>query len=156
MFSYIFYFLLALYQGFGYNKYMKNQITKTCSKCHQTKPVSKFSKNKHAKDGRTYVCKKCINKYNKQYIKSPRVKKLRRNTQLKIKYGITIEDYNLLYSQQQECCILCGIHQSKLSHRLHVDHDHNTKRIRGLLCKACNNKIGWFEIRKKQILEYLT
>lgn len=36
-----------------------------------------------------------------------------------------------------------------------VDHDHITKKFRGLLCSVCNRQLGWFERNKEAILKYL-
>jgi hypothetical protein len=57
-------------------------------------------------------------------------------------YGISSEEYDLLYDEQDGCCAICGKHQSELTKALHVDHDHITGKIRGLLCKNCNILLG--------------
>jgi hypothetical protein len=44
--------------------------------------------------------------------------------------------------QQNFKCAVCGVDSKKLPRRLSVDHDHNTKAIRGLLCYKCNMAIG--------------
>lgn len=36
-----------------------------------------------------------------------------------------------------------------------VDHNHKTGKVRGILCKFCNSKLGWFENRRLSIEEYL-
>lgn len=129
--------------------------TKTCSKCKQKQPISEFCKNKESKDGLNYVCRTCIRLYNKEYLKSPRVKKLRRANQLKYCFNITLDDYNKFFKEQKGRCLLCNISQKKLPHILHVDHDHKTGRVRGLLCKTCNNKVAWLENHQDTIFNYL-
>ena len=52
------------------------------------------------------------------------------------KYGITIADYDRMLEEQGGVCKLCGRPPAK--RRLHVDHNHKTKRVRGLLCFRCN------------------
>jgi hypothetical protein len=42
-------------------------------------------------------------------------------------------------------CKLCGVHQSDLKVSLAVDHNHNTGKIRGLLCMTCNRALGLFK-----------
>jgi hypothetical protein len=55
-----------------------------------------------------------------------------RKSELKWRYGITVEEYNLLFSMQRGLCLGCGLPGK--NRRLDVDHDHKTKVVRGLLC----------------------
>lgn len=66
-----------------------------------------------------------------------------KENQLKYCYNITIKDYNRMFAEQEGKCAICGIHQRELRKALHVDHDHETKNIRGLLCKKCNSLLGY-------------
>jgi hypothetical protein len=50
-------------------------------------------------------------------------------------------DYDRLYQIQQGNCAICKKHQTELGERLHVDHDHTTGIVRGLLCRNCNARI---------------
>ena len=59
-------------------------------------------------------------------------------------YGITYESYNNIFELQKGCCAICGTHQSELKKSLSVDHNHETKKIRGLLCQKCNTGLGNF------------
>jgi hypothetical protein len=80
------------------------------------------------------------NKIKENYLKN---KDLSRNISYKLKYGITLEQYNNLLKEQNECCKICNKHEKQVSrNRLYVDHNHNTKEIRGLLCHNCNVAIG--------------
>jgi len=65
-----------------------------------------------------------------------------RNLFLKSEYGITLDDYNIMYNMQHERCAICGIHQSNAPKRFIVDHDHGTGKVRGLLCYRCNTALG--------------
>ena len=67
---------------------------------------------------------------------------MRRDEYLKRKYGITHAEYNKLFEQQKGKCEICKTHQSELKARLSVDHDHQTGRVRGLLCYNCNSTLG--------------
>jgi len=58
------------------------------------------------------------------------------------KYGITMADYNQMYINQQGRCAICNTHQIYLKKALAIDHDHNTGKVRGLLCSNCNLGIG--------------
>ena len=69
----------------------------------------------------------------------------RRNIELKHRFGITLEDYNNMFIQQEGKCKICKKHQTELKTTLHVDHDHTSGKVRGLLCKQCNFAIGYFQ-----------
>lgn len=57
-------------------------------------------------------------------------------------YGITQNEYNKMFNEQEGKCHTCKIHQNKLKHSLAVDHCHISKRVRGLLCHKCNTALG--------------
>lgn len=62
----------------------------------------------------------------------------------KWKYGLTREDRDRMIAEQGGLCKICG-KPPRPDHkggRLHVDHCHTTKRVRGLLCGHCNTMIG--------------
>ena len=59
-----------------------------------------------------------------------------RNAHLLRVYGITSADYDLILAKQNYACALCFRKPGRI--RLHVDHDHQTKLVRGLLCHQCN------------------
>jgi hypothetical protein len=64
---------------------------------------------------------------------------------LKKTYGLDMEQYNNMFEAQAGYCALCGKHQTTLSRRLAVDHDHRTGAVRGLLCGRCNTSLERFE-----------
>lgn len=132
-----------------------------CRRCKKDKLVDCFHKSTHKVSGISQYCKICtsLNRTeSKERIKSGNVKHIvglykkgseelknhNRNQKLKYNYGITINDYNLMFTNQKGCCAICNIHQSKLKRPLDVDHDHTTGEIRGLLCSKCNTGIGLF------------
>ena len=55
------------------------------------------------------------------------------------KYGISLEQYDEIFQKQKGLCALC-LRPSK-TYKLAVDHDHKTKKIRGLLCLICNRVV---------------
>ena len=61
---------------------------------------------------------------------------------LRLKYGISTEEWEQLYREQNGLCAICGGVPGGSAKKLHVDHDHATGRVRGLLCHACNIAIG--------------
>lgn len=66
----------------------------------------------------------------------------RLDTKLWHKYGITADDYDLLFIQQGGKCAACGVPPT--GENLVVDHNHTTGQVRGLLHRGCNAAIGHF------------
>lgn len=65
------------------------------------------------------------------------------------KFGITQEEYEDLLIEQDYACAICrqpetAVRQGRLK-QLAVDHDHDTGKIRGLLCQRCNVGLGQFQ-----------
>lgn len=85
-----------------------------------------------------------------------------REKHLKRKYGITSADYDRMLADQSGGCALCGVKPEALKagrfrEFLHVDHDHDTGKVRALLCPDCNLMIGrrdlaWF----RRVVTYLS
>lgn len=147
--------------------------SKRCYDCKETKSVNLFNKNKWAKDGICNQCKECKRihrqKSSVKILNNESQRKWRQltpdkqkayrlkfrsteagmrsvqNSLLKSNYGITIDQYNEMFNSQQGKCAICGTHQSNLSKRLSVDHDHQTGEIRELLCNFCNTSLGNFK-----------
>ena len=55
------------------------------------------------------------------------------------KYNMRPEEYDAMLEVQSGVCLICGRPPKKI--RLHVDHDHKTGKVRGLLCFQCNNQV---------------
>lgn len=74
------------------------------------------------------------------------------NYMLKRNYGLLREQYDAMLEEQEHKCKVC-VQTSK--YRLHVDHDHETDEVRGLLCNKCNRGLGLLsdslEVLKKAI-----
>jgi hypothetical protein len=58
---------------------------------------------------------------------------------LRTNYGMTLEEWNIMYAFQRGRCAICEEHVE----RLNVDHDHQNGRIRALLCRHCNSALGY-------------
>lgn len=63
-------------------------------------------------------------------------------------YGLTVGDYEALLEQQHGVCAICHQPETQRSRwggikSLAVDHDHETNKVRGLLCNRCNSVLGW-------------
>lgn len=67
-----------------------------------------------------------------------------RDWQLRTKYGISSADYDALLENQGGRCAICGTDEPEGRSRtyFHVDHDHDTGAVRGLLCSRCNTALG--------------
>ena len=72
-------------------------------------------------------------------------------------YGIDQAEYDAMFERQGGRCAICR-RPPKSGRRLHVDHDHDTGKVRGLLCMPCNVFIGWIAedvIVLKRAIAYL-
>ena len=80
---------------------------------------------------------------------------------LRWKYGIEIEEYERILKSQEGKCAICGFRpeeNASREHKLYVDHNHKTNKVRGLLCMNCNSAIGHFGedlTSLKKAVEYL-
>ena len=128
---------------------------KVCRDCAYTKSESEFIKNHTFKDGIDTLCRACNRKKVKQWRKDrPDLRKIQQKKEahkdkiynqrkhLKATYGITVEQYNTMFSNQQGCCAICKKHQTNFKRRLNVDHCHTSGKIRQLLCTNCNYLLG--------------
>lgn len=91
------------------------------------------------------LCPECKDKNLKEHwrkVEQYRDPIKRKNDSLKREYGITLDDYKKIYSEQGGCCAICGKHSEDCKQSLNVDHDHITKKVRGLLCNQCNQALG--------------
>ena len=113
---------------------------RACSHCKMDYPrTSEYyyrSNRKYPGDGFAYRCKKCCEESRRIYI-------------LKKKYNLSLDEYYNMMKKQDHKCAICGLHKriekdGKLVKykTWHVDHDHETKKVRGLLCSNCNTAIG--------------
>ncbi len=139
---------------------------KLCPKCGNTKSLDDFYKDKRRPNGVRSWCKDCDLEANRQqrkqsdyrekkrkrwqrYYARPGVrahiceksKASRKKHHLKSKYGLTIADVVEMQKQQGNKCAICGC---KFNKPHHIDHDHNTGAVRGLLCGECNLGLGKF------------
>ena len=135
---------------------------KTCSKCGMKKPLSEYYKQQQTNSGRMARCKKCMGKQHQEYRQSEKGKIVRkqyndeylrrkdtkigmRAVGLRLKFNLTLDDYNQIFNNQKGCCAICGKHQSEFKNALSVDHNHKTGKVRGLLCVRCNTRLSFIE-----------
>ena len=110
---------------------------KTCTKCKATKPRDEFPASGRNSDGLYSNCKDCHNAAVKiTDAKNPARRQARWRKWL---YDLTQERYAELLEQQAGACAVCWVVPDGL---LHVDHNHETGEVRGLLCGKCNRALG--------------
>lgn len=147
---------------------------KTCKKCGVTKPLTEFYRMAGMRDGHRNECKACNlaaqaakrhadprpnreralrwNRDNPErvaakaaaYRVSGKKRISDRRSHLKRRFGLTLDQYDEMLQSQGGGCALCN-RLPRPGKALHVDHDHETGRVRGLLCFTCNNALGDFE-----------
>ena len=100
----------------------------------------KEERKKYSKEYRKNNVEK-VRKYQRKYDKNNSSQK--KNTTIKRNYGITLEEYNIIFNNQQGCCAICKKHQDEFKIPFGVDHNHKTGKIRGLLCGKCNLLLGY-------------
>lgn len=76
---------------------------------------------------------------------------------LKKNFGITKEEYDQMLAHQNGVCAIC-LEVCATGRDLAVDHDHETGKVRGLLCRDCNVSLGLMKDdpnRLRKAAEYL-
>lgn len=79
-----------------------------------------------------------------QYNYRNKLKKKRLNSRrlyLTKKYGLSVEQYENMVLARNGCDICHKVYKQKY---YHIDHDHKTGKVRGLLCAKCNRALGYF------------
>ncbi len=144
---------------------------KACRICRETKPLDEYYRASGTRDGYRSECKACngamsarryrenpgpvierakkwnrenAERYNERmraYQESGKKAVSDRKSYLKRTYGLTLEQYDAMFASQDGVCAICGKPPSN-GFVLHVDHDHVTGAIRGLLHFTCNNLLG--------------
>ena len=124
---------------------------KLCPDCKATKDEAEFYERWQTYKGErryhsfSHLCKKCWCKRSKKnYEERPSETKRSANIRSKLsRYGLTEQEYNKMFDEQNGCCAICGKHQSEVKKSLYVDHDHKTGKNRKLLCQHCNSLLGF-------------
>lgn len=154
---------------------MDNNLTYICNACKLEKPAEEFGKCAAKKNGVRSWCKQCcrdamskyrqikpqtrklwdaahkekIRQYSKTY--NEKTKESRRIKSLQKRYGLSIEQYNLLLVAQNNGCAICG--STNNNRPLFVDHNHTTGELRALLCSTCNSALGMLNENVELILK---
>jgi hypothetical protein len=165
----------------AHKKILQLVTDKNCVVCGITKPASDFFASKANKqDGLDSKCKDCTRQRKKEYFsiamsdpdKKEKYlagrKRYRRtlkskNTEYFAKYGITFSEVERMLTAQYGLCANrgCGknitLDSDKALHssRACVDHDHDTGKVRALLCRPCNAILGTLEAQTNVVLGLL-
>jgi len=150
--------------------YCGSPILLSCNRCKVAKPIGAFRKrpNRSERGKRRGRCSFCIS-CEKAYYETPRMRSFKnartaefrsrlretnyeefrrreREGNLRRLYGIGICQYEEMLAAQNGVCAICGGDPGgRWKRRFHVDHDHETGAVRGLLCHGCNAGLGLFE-----------
>ena len=126
---------------------------KTCRACREVKTQDEFGFDRRTKDGRTVRCLACLSSKQQRWRTSNRTRERRSvyGRSLLRNYGITLETYeDMLVAQGGLCAACCHAETARnrdgTPRRLHVDHDHASRQVRGLLCSGCNIVLGTLKI----------
>ena len=99
-----------------------NQV---CTKCKIDKDLDQYHADRRTGNRKRNVCIDC------------------RQSQRKVT-NLSTYDYAKLLVEQNNACAICGVSATELKRELSVDHNHETNKIRGLLCHHCNIGLGNF------------
>lgn len=134
-------------------------LSRTCTVCKDTKLLEFFVRDPKSRTGTGAHCRVCAYKKTKEWVKknSEKVKQYhieyeaqngdelkayRRNWGLQKRHGITHDWYLATLESQGGGCAICGGPANSKDGFFHIDHDHDTGQIRGILCHFCNTGLG--------------
>ena len=144
---------------------------KTCSKCKTEKPYSEFHISQKGVKGPIYKsqCKVCVRKrqVEKYHSLTEEQKKQRRERSncynpeyrqrynLRTRFGLTTEEFSDMIVEQNSMCKICGDGFDE-TNKPQIDHNHETGKVRGLLCRNCNTSLGLLKENTDTILNMIS
>lgn len=143
--------------------------TKVCSRCKERKPVSNFTPRSDRVNQRHSFCKPCQRAYvrerkanngaqqryyqrhKERILSDPKRRRAHKDNWLWTRYRIRLVDAERLVEEQNGLCAICkqvpvaivGQYGVGRGNGSHVDHDHVTGAVRGILCLQCNFLLGY-------------
>lgn len=129
-------------------------MKKLCIRCKKEKDRRQFPKRK---SGALYsYCKICNKELHSLWVKRNKSSfaAINRKSNLKRRYGITPEEFDRMLARQKGLCAICGTDKPKGERNTYgagpgtgwrIDHDHDSGKLRGILCHRCNAGLGLFE-----------
>jgi Recombination endonuclease VII len=144
---------------------------KNCRICGVWKPLDEFHRATGMRDGHRNECKPCFRglakarydsaaavaratqwrkdnperfqKWQAEYRARPERKRKMRDLYYRRTFGISADEFDALLAGQSGGCAICGsVPEREAS--FHLDHDHLSGAIRGILCLSCNQALGHF------------
>jgi hypothetical protein len=116
---------------------------KRCRKCGENKPLDQFARRTGGLDLQAQ-CKACRSRHKRaRYAKNATLRRIQAQRARKRSYGLSAAEFDAMLCEQAGRCKACDDPFGPGSHDAHVDHDHKTGRVRGLLCQGCNMAIGY-------------
>ena len=130
-------------------------VCKTCAKAATRRYRLKVDPNKgkprtHCRNGHEISPENTVT-YGDQDRCLPCVKQAGGRQRLK-KYRLSSEEYEAMLSSQSGRCAICEDLMGGGKNE-HIDHDHVTGQVRGILCSQCNTAIGKFKDSPEIILK---
>jgi hypothetical protein len=120
---------------------MKLDLTpKVCTRCHQAKLyyAFRYRKVRNRLDTVCIECQRAKDKKNYQLRAGVQVATNRR-----LRYGVTPQKFVEMLQEQKFRCLCCGDDLPAISKNVHIDHDHKTNAVRGIVCKNCNLMLAY-------------
>lgn len=128
-------------------------MTRQCKRCDLEKPLTEFYKDKGFKCGYKSICKACkdaltmewraLNR--ERYNESQRKQHKKHYTRNRLyRYKLDPEEYKRMFEAQGNKCAICDKGPTK-KRALAIDHNHETGKVRGLLCYGCNRALSAFD-----------
>jgi hypothetical protein len=145
--------------------------SKACRLCGEVKPLDEFHRAEGMRDGHRNECRSCTKSlrrahyesnreryiqaaqrwqarnpertaaYQAEYRNRPERKRAMRDLYYRRTYGISADEVDAMLEGQGGGCAICGQRPDRPA-SLHLDHDHLTGTLRGILCIDCNHGIG--------------
>lgn len=124
-----------------------------CPDCDEERPLSEFYPDKRVKDGltrrcRTHHSRSSYESRQKRLASPSQRREYNRRYWRARRYGLLPADFDALLAAQDGVCAICRQAETDTWRGnvkdLAVDHDHETGRVRGLLCAQCNTALGKF------------
>lgn len=113
---------------------------KVCTKCQQAKPhyMFRYRAKRERRDTQCIECQRVKDKKNYQLRAGVVVatNRIRR-------YGVTPQKLVEMFKEQNFKCLCCGDGLPSISKHIHIDHDHKTNEVRGVVCRDCNLMLAY-------------